>query len=324
MKIILSIFTFILISLSFVSCQSDTNVGSVKPPFIETGIDSDTWAIVKSGEFPFGQHDHMTNIDYDFEIMITDVTNSQYANFLNKAISAGKVNIGNVEVEAGHKTELVKGVLGNYKGEPFNNFKHEEEMKSGNKLLMPLEIEGLRLVLENEKFKAIPEYANHPVTMITWYGANAYCQFYGFRLPTEKEWEKSARGVNIIDGHGLPFPWGKEIFRNNANYYSSFDLLEKISDKLGNTTPVGFYNGKTYSGYKTLESKSPYGLYDMAGNVWQWMGDDYQDQHYRYLRGGSYYTYEVDLRVWKNNSAHPTYYSPQVGFRCVKKVEKNN
>jgi len=55
----------------------------------------------------------------------------------------------------------------------------------------------------------------------------------------------------------------------------------------------------------------------MAGNVWQWMGDDYPDQHYRYLRGGSYYSYAVDLRVWKNNSAHPNYYSPQVGFRCV-------
>jgi formylglycine-generating enzyme required for sulfatase activity len=47
------------------------------------------------------------------------------------------------------------------------------------------------------------------------------------------------------------------------------------------------------------------------------MGDDYPKQHYRYLRGGSFYSYEVDLRVWKNNSAAPTYYSPSVGFRCV-------
>jgi formylglycine-generating enzyme required for sulfatase activity len=56
----------------------------------------------------------------------------------------------------------------------------------------------------------------------------------------------------------------------------------------------------------------------MAGNVWQWTGDDYHDQHYRYMRGGSFYTYEVDLRVWKNNSAGPQYYSPQVGFRCAR------
>lgn len=54
----------------------------------------------------------------------------------------------------------------------------------------------------------------------------------------------------------------------------------------------------------------------MGGNVWQWTGDDYPDQHYRYMRGGSFYTYEVDLRVWKNNSAGPQHYSPEVGFRC--------
>jgi len=320
MKYLISILTLILISLSFFNCQSNTNVGSIKPPFIETGIDSESWAIVKAGEFPFGQHDHITNIDYDFEIMITDVTNEQYAKFLNDALTAGKIHIGEVEVEAGHKTELIKGVYGHYDGEPFHNYKHEEEMKPGNKLLMPLEVEGLRFVLENQKFIAIPEYANHPVTMVTWYGANAYCKFYGYRLPLEIEWEKAARGTDIVNGHGLPFPWGEEIYRNNANYYSSFDLLEKMTDKLGNTTPVGFYNGKTYEGYKTLDSRSPYGLYDMAGNVWQWMGDDYPDQHYRYLRGGSYYTYEVDLRVWKNNSAHQTYYSPQVGFRCVRDI----
>jgi len=90
--------------------------------------------------------------------------------------------------------------------------------------------------------------------------------------------------------------------------------------KLGNTTPVGFYNGQSYDGYQTLDSPSPYGLYDMGGNVWQWMGDDYHDQHYRMMRGGSFYSYEVDLRVWKNNSAGPQYYSPSVGFRCARDV----
>ena len=153
--------------------------------------------------------------------------------------------------------------------------------------------------------------------MVTWFGANAYCEFYDWRLPTEKEWEKAARGTELVDGHALPFPWGTEIERNHANFYSSFDLFEKMYGKLGNTTPVGFYNGRTYEGYETEDAASPYGLYDMAGNVWQWTGDDYPKQHYRYLRGGSFYSYEVDLRVWKNNSAAPTYYSPSVGFRCA-------
>jgi formylglycine-generating enzyme required for sulfatase activity len=84
------------------------------------------------------------------------------------------------------------------------------------------------------------------------------------------------------------------------------------------TTPVGFYNGQAYGDYTTLKSASPYGLYDMAGNVWQWTGNVYAGQHYRYLRGGSKDTYAMDLRVWVRNNATPTSYSPGVGFRCVR------
>ena len=56
----------------------------------------------------------------------------------------------------------------------------------------------------------------------------------------------------------------------------------------------------------------------MAGNVWQWVGDDYPDQHYRYMRGGSKESYAYNLRIWTRNSAGPTFYSPSVGFRCVR------
>lgn len=128
--------------------------------------------------------------------------------------------------------------------------------------------------------------------------------------------------TEVVGRDGYPFPWGYEIHGNNANYYSSFDVLEKMFGKLGNTTPVGFYNGQTYEigtgSYETLDSASPFGLYDMAGNVWQWLGDDHSDQHYHMMRGGSFYSYEVDLRVWKENSAGPQYYGPDVGFRCVR------
>lgn len=84
------------------------------------------------------------------------------------------------------------------------------------------------------------------------------------------------------------------------------------------TTPVGFYNGKSYDGYQTIDSASPYGLYDMSGNVWQWTGNVYNGMHYRFLRGGSKDTYDMDLRIWVRNDATPTYYSPDVGFRCVR------
>jgi formylglycine-generating enzyme required for sulfatase activity len=248
-----------------------------------------------------GQHTHETLVDYDFEIMVTDVTNTQYARFLNLALSAEEVNI------AGNQ------ILGHYPGDEFHGYRHEQEIRAGNYLLIPLDDAGIRLVFDRQNFLAIPGYENHPMVMVSWFGAKAYCEFYGWRLPTEVEWEKAARGTD-----GRAYPWGDGIQRENANFYSSHDIFEKISGKGGNTTPVGYYDGKKRGDYQTIDSPSPYGLYDMAGNVWQWTGDVYQGQHYRYMRGGSKDNYEYNLRVWTRNSAAPTYYSPAVGFRCVR------
>ena len=317
-RVIFSLLLFILLASA---CGPAPSVSAITPPFVDSGIDPDAWATVPAGEFPYGQHDHITMVDYDYQIMVTDVTVDQYATFLNEAIASGDISIGEFELEAGETIWTEDGAGGFYEGDPFDGYKHEEEIKAGDKLYVPLHDEGLRLTFDGQTFSAIPEYANHPMTLVTWFGANAFCENYDWHLPTEIEWEKAARGTEIVDGHGLPFPWGEEIQGNNANYYSSFDLFERMFGKLGNTTPTGFYNGQTYEigegSYETLDSPSPYGLYDMAGNVWQWMGDDYPDQHYRYMRGGSFYTYEVDLRVWKNNSAGPQYYSPALGFRCI-------
>jgi len=89
---------------------------------------------------------------------------------------------------------------------------------------------------------------------------------------------------------------------------------------LGGTSPVGFYNGKKYGSQQTVDAVSPFGLYDMAGNVWQWTGDIYPDQHYRYMRGGSKADYSYNLRIWMRNSAGPDYYSIHVGFRCARDI----
>jgi len=311
-------FILALIILLLSSCSPAPSVGAIKPPYVDTGIDPESWARIPAGVFPYGQHDHLTPVDYDFEMMVTPVTNEQYARFLNEALAADAVRIGEVEVETGEQVWVKEGIAGFYPGDPFDGYKHEEEIKAGDKLFVPMHDDGLRLVFDGQQFAAIPEYRNHPMTMVTWFGANAYCTFYDWRLPTEVEWEKAARGTDLIEGAGLPFPWGTQIEANNSNYYSSFDLFEKMFGKLGNTTPVGFYNGRTYDGYETLDSASPYGLYDMAGNVWEWTGDDYPSQHYRHMRGGSFYSYEVDLRVWKFNSAGPQHFSPAVGFRCAR------
>ena len=274
-------------------------------PGIATGVDSEAWALVPQGEFLYGQHNHETLVDYDYEIMVTDVTNAQFADYLNAALADGALK------RDGER------ILGYYPGDEFHAYEHEIEIKAGDYLHVPLDDPGLRLAYDGTAFAAQPAYANHPMTLVTWFGANAYCQYYGWRLPGEIEWEKAARGSD-----GRAFPWGNEIQRGNANYYSSFDLFEKFSGKGGSTSPVGFYNGGTYDGYATLDSPSPYGLYDMAGNVWQWTGDVYEKQHYRYLRGGSKDTYAYNLRVWTRNSAGPEYYSPAVGFRCAREVLK--
>ena len=319
MKRMIIIFSLLLIVILATACASDTNAGSITPDYIDTGVDPNAWVVIPAGDFPKGQENVRTAVDDDYQIMVTDVTVEQYANYLNEALASGDVNVGEFEIEAGEKMWQEYGVGGYYPGDPFDGYKHEEEIKAGDHMYMPLADDiGVRLTFDGDTFAAIPAYANHPMTMVTWFGANAYCEYYDTRLPSEIEWEKAARGTEIVDENGLPFPWGTEIKGNNANYYSSSDLFEKIYGKLGNTTPVGFYNGQTYEGYETIDSPSPYGLYDMGGNVWQWLGDDYPDQHYRHMRGGSFYTYEVDLRVWKYNSAGPQHYSREIGFRCAK------
>ena len=319
------IFSLIFIALTVTACQSAPNISAITPPYVDTGVDPNSWASVPAGEFPRGQESHLTMIDYDYQIMVTDVTVAQYAEYLNSALASGDISIGEFTVETGEAIWSEEGVGGYYPGDPFHGAHHEEEVKAGDHLYIPFS-EGVRLTRDGETFTSIPEYANHPMTMVTWFGADAYCKYYGGRLPLEVEWEKAARGTEIVNEDGFAFPWGEEIHGNNANFYSSFDLFEKMFGKLGNTTPVGFYNGQTYTidghVYETLDSASPYGLYDMAGNVWQWMGDDHIDQHYRMMRGGSFYSYEVDLRVWKENSAGPQFYSPQFGFRCVQEVVK--
>jgi formylglycine-generating enzyme required for sulfatase activity len=289
-----------ILALFLGSCSSAAPL-SVTPPYIDTGVDAEAWVNVPAGEFLMGQHNHPTLLDYDYEIMVTDVTNAQYARYLNEALADGSIKLAENQV------------AGFYPGDVFRAYEHEVEIKAGDYIHIPLDDPGLRLAFDGETFAALPEYDNHPMVLVSWFGAQAYCQYYGWRLPGEVEWEKAARGTG-----GRAYPWGDEIESNRANSYSSFDLFEKIIGKHGNTNPVGFYNGQTYESYQTLDARSPYGLYDMAGNVWQWTGDVYPLQHYRYMRGGSKDNYEYNLRVWTRNSAAPDYYSPAVGFRCAR------
>ncbi len=293
---------FILISIllaALLAACAPVNLNAPMPVF-DTGMDPNAWAKIPAGDFYSGQFNEVKSTDA-YEIMITDVTTQQYADFLNAALADGSVKVSNDQV------------VGYYPGDVFHGVKHEEEIKAGDWLFIPLNDPSQRIKFDGTRFTVETGYENHPMTMVTWFGAWGYCQYYDHRLPTEIEWEKAARGTDK-----RPFPWGYEIQRNNANFYSSRDPFENMSSFGSRTSPVGFYNGQTYNGYATLDSKSPYGLYDMAGNVWQWTGDVYEGMHYRFLRGGSKDTYDMDLRIWVRNNATPTYYSPGVGFRCAR------
>jgi formylglycine-generating enzyme required for sulfatase activity len=295
---------FLTLSLLIVYLVSCTPVDLNSPvPAYDTGIDPDTWAQIPAGEFHYGQFDEIESTDA-YQIMVTDVTTTQYAAFLNEALAAGYVKV------EGNR------ITGYYPGDPFHGVKHEVEIKAGDWPFIPLNDPSQRIEFDGEFFSPQAGYALHPMTNVTWFGAWGYCEYYSWRLPTEVEWEKAARGSQ----DARPFPWGWDILPNNANFYASRDPFENMSSFGSHTSPVGFYNGQTYDGYITFNSSSPYGLYDMAGNVWQWVGDVQAQPGFsdRFMHGGSKDTYDMDLRIWVRNSAPPMYYSPGVGFRCAR------
>ena len=287
----------LVLTLLLLSACGAAAPDAARVPVTEPGVDAAGWAVIPAGEYLEGQFDHEAEITNDYEIMVTNVTNAQYADFLNQALAAGEVTIeGNA-------------VTGFYPGDAFGGHEHEMEITAGNWELVPAADPASRLDFDGTTFTVMPGYENHPMTMVSWFGAWNYCQATDGRLPTDAEWEKAARGSD-----NRPFPWGHEIDETYANFASGDDPFESNSK----TTPVGFYNGSTYDGYATVDAASPSGAYDMAGNVWEWTGDVHKGTHNRSLRGGSYTNYAYDLRIWSHNNAGPEHVSPSVGFRCAR------
>lgn len=181
--------------------------------------------------------------------------------------------------------------------------------KDGNNSDM-IRLRESRIKRSGGKISIESGYARHPVVGVTWYGATAYAKWIGKRLPSEAEWEVASYGG--VDE--VIYPTGNNIERTQANFFSS------------DTTPVMSY------------PPNEYGIYDMAGNVYEWCNDWY-DYHYynmsvqepdnpkgplqgvyRVLRGGCWKSLKEDLRCAHRHRNNPGVMNGTYGFRCVADV----
>jgi formylglycine-generating enzyme required for sulfatase activity len=165
------------------------------------------------------------------------------------------------------------------------------------------------------RYRVKSGYDEYPVVEVSWYGAREYAKWADKRLPTESEWEKAARGGLV----GKRYPWGDKIDSSQAHYSVADDGNSSIKNIL---KPVGSFppNG--------------YGLYDIAGNVWEWVDYDkeYAEQNSaelnasskRILRGGGWDSAMRGLHLSTRQFREPEFMGNNVGFRCVQSIVDEN
>ncbi|HEY2434520.1 MAG TPA: formylglycine-generating enzyme family protein [Vicinamibacterales bacterium] len=253
-------------------------------------------ALIPAGEFVMGSDDaeederpvHRVHVD-DFHLAVQPVTNAEYARFLR---------------ETGHRAPAI------YELPLVVKAGGVERERSFRQL-------GAPYVWQDGD--PPPDRADHPVSLVRYDDALAYCAWLAagtgrpFRLPTEAEWEKAARGGE----ESKRYPWGDRLDGSKANF-----LVDPSVKSDHGTTPCRSY------------PPNPLGLFDMAGNVWEWIHDWYDPRYYassaarnptgpaaghlRLLRGGSWLV--ADVRMLSCSHRHkvpPDTYSYAIGFRIA-------
>jgi formylglycine-generating enzyme required for sulfatase activity len=261
-----------------------------------------------------------------FEIDKYEVTNQQFADFLNEAIRVK---------DPGPMIRTSGG--GVYDGGGVILYAATNEGKSTSQITYDL---------ADSLFSVISGKENFPAIEVTWDGANAFAQYYDRRLPTEAEWEMAARGnsneygertftveidgepQSVTVGLGRTFPWGQQADGSRANFDGSSDPFE--SQARVRTTPVGFYDGLSHGGFQTQDGSTALGVHDMAGNVSEWCEDwygPYTNPHnppetgiLKIVRGGNWNKGPGSMQTWRRDHVRPEVADFSVGFRTVATV----
>ena len=222
---------------------------------------------------------------FNGEMAKYETTNAQYCQFLNAALASGDITVSSNRVYGADGSNSGADFVGQvyyYLAGP--GFTYNGATNGG----------AARINYNGSSFTVDSGFNNHPVTYVSWYGSTAFASYYGYRLPTEWEWQAVADyDGNYTYGHGLG-----TINNSLANYYNSTHPY--------GTTTVGDYG-----------SIHGYGMYDMAGNVWEWTDSIYSGSS-RVIRGGSWTYFDYNCTVSYRSYDDPSYTYYHVGFRVCR------